>query len=270
MRDILYWHIHYILHITYIWPSGPARHAKYMWNQASILEAARPSISISSSAQKKYFKSMAMMVDLERQGRMRSICCTSKFGIFQKALGRMWAPHPFLTDSYLDALGPGCTLDPSSSHSTTLPSTTPAAPRSRNPSPDASKVICSCLARIVLGAIGKSVLQGYQQVSDDTRDGARNTIYRIPEYVKYVKYGKYAYHTQNARYSPACHQGRHQIMSSQPCLTITMNDDARLSRACSECSGRRDRKRFRHWWCKLTFLAALHSYPWVGRSDFSS
>ncbi len=47
--------------ITYIWPSGPSRHAKYMHILASILAAANPSISISSSEQWKYFKRIAMI-----------------------------------------------------------------------------------------------------------------------------------------------------------------------------------------------------------------
>ncbi len=53
-------------------------------------------------------------------------------------------------------------------------------------------------------------------------------------------------------------------------VNLALPSQQMTSRACSECSGHRERKRFQHWWCKRTFRAGLASYPWIGLSDFSS
>jgi hypothetical protein len=61
-------------------------------------------------------------------------------------------------------------------------------------------------------------------------DGARKSIYQIPEYKQYVKYVMYARYAQYTIFNlHVANQGTH-IMSSPPCLTITINDDACMLR----------------------------------------
>jgi hypothetical protein len=56
------------------------------------------------------------------------------------------------------------------------------------------------------------------------RDVARKSIYRIPEYSKYVKYGKYEEYAQYADTNLHVTKQSTQIMSSQSCLAITIDD----------------------------------------------